>query len=236
MAVAKKVGGKAGVPSTLTKKGTTSSGYTKPSSVYSRPAGGFSQPQVPVGAWNAATTTNPPKVTPPPPAPPKAVTGAPSDVATSYLNPRAGALKGFNNSARDNIYADIAKNAGNAMVDYGYTGRDSNGDGIPDTGFTVDPSNPFSKAQLLMRQYSQAKSGTKTSMAAQGQLYSGALQTALDELGFQEQGAMDSNLKGFNRYLDSLVQGRRDAGLQAERANADVDWDALVAAINAGRG
>lgn len=153
--------------------------------------------------------------------------------ATSFLSPHATKLKGFNDSARDNIFADLTKSAGYAQADYGYTGSDTNGDGIPDSGFNVDPNNPFSRAALLQKRYTESKQGTTNSMAAQGQLYSGALQSAQDENSFQNQAGVDENQKAFNRYLDSLISGRRDASLATDRENAGIDWDALVAAVNA---
>lgn len=181
-----------------------------------------------IGAWG--TSWKPPATPAPTPAP----TGDQKQAAaTSYLSPNAVALKGFNTSARDNIFADLTKSAGNAQADYGYTGQDTNGDGIPDAGFNVDPSNPFSRAALLQKRYTEAQRGTTNSMAAQGQLYSGALQTAQDENAFQNNAAVDENQKAFNRYLDSLVSGRRDAGLATERENSQVDWEALVAAMGA---
>jgi hypothetical protein len=214
---------------TGTWKPTTS--YTQPTTGVFGSGGGWTQPNPLLAPlWNAPANT----ATTPPPAAPAPPTGDQKQAAaTSFLSPNATALKDFNTSARDNIFADLTKSAGYAQADYGYTGQDTNGDGIPDTGFNVDPNNPFSRAALLQKRYMEAKQGTTNSMAAQGQLYSGALQTAQDENAFQNNAAVDENQKAFNRYLDSLVAGRRDAGLATDRENSQVDWEALVAAVNA---
>lgn len=213
--------------------GASSTGFTKPPTLtVSGGIGGFSQPNPTLApSWTAAPNSVPPiggATAPSAPTPEQK-----QAAATSFLTPHATALKGFNTSARDNIFADLTKSAGYAQADYGYTGQDTNGDGIPDSGFNVDPNNPFSRAALLQKRYTEAKQGTTNSMAAQGQLYSGALQTAQDENSFQNQAGIDENQKAFNRYLDSLISGRRDASLATERENAGIDWDALVAAVNA---
>jgi hypothetical protein len=46
---------------------------------------------------------------------------------------------------------------------------------------TADPNNPYSKASMLEESYKRSKRGSHNSYAAQGQLYSGALQNAQDE-------------------------------------------------------
>lgn len=231
---------KRGVSSTFTGgtgvwSGASSTGYTTQRPVLRVPGGvgGFNQPSPSLApSWNAAPNSVPPISGPPAPAPPPTADEKQA-AATSFLNPGATAAKQFNASSRDNIYSDLTKSAGYAQADYGYTGSDTNGDGIPDSGFTLDPNNPFSRAALLQKTYEQNQRGTTNSMAAQGQLYSGALQDAQNENTFQNQAGVDSNQKSFNRMLDELLRGRRDAGLSTERANADVDWQALVAAVAA---
>jgi hypothetical protein len=228
--------------SSMTSKLSGGTGSWKPSSSYTQPktgvfgsGGGWTQPNPTLApSWNAPANSVPAiSAAPAPAAPPPPTAEQKQAAATSFLTPHATALKGFNTSARDNIFADLTKSAGYAQADYGYTGQDTNGDGIPDSGFNVDPNNPFSRAALLQKRYTEAKQGTTNSMAAQGQLYSGALQTAQDENSFQNQAGIDENQKAFNRYLDSLISGRRDASLATERENAGIDWEALVAAVNA---
>lgn len=85
-----------------------------------------------------------------------------------------------------------------------------------------DPSNPYSRAAALQLAHDRSVQGTTTSMAAQGQLYSGATQNAQNE---------NQRVTGQNR--DSLIrqflgeQNRiKDAELQAQNAYQDRLTDA----------
>ena len=151
----------------------------------------------------------------------------------TYLDPNSALRKQQLGTRRDNAYADITQDAGRHMTEYGYTGQDTNNDGIPDSGFQVDPNNPFSRAALLQRSYDQAQRGTTNSMAAQGQLYSGALQNALNEDRFQFDRGTDQNMKAFDRGLTEFMRGRRDAGQNFEEGVSNIDWEALVQALAA---
>lgn len=63
-------------------------------------------------------------------------------------------------------------------------GVDVNNDGTPDyqeidpSSLTLDYSNPYSRASLLKKAYDQRSTGEGNSLAARGQLYSGAYQNA----------------------------------------------------------
>lgn len=82
--------------------------------------------------------------------------------------------------------------------------------GYNDDG-SVDPNNPFSKAQLLQRSYQQTKTGTGNQYAARGQLYSGALQRQQNENQFNFQ-AQDAQLRGsYAQQLAELARMRADA-------------------------
>lgn len=71
----------------------------------------------------------------------------------------------------------------------------------------VDVTNPFSMAALLKRAHTQNVAGNTNSFAASGQLYSGALQNAQNNEGFQYQGGKDSLLKDFaGRYGERYGQ------------------------------
>jgi hypothetical protein len=87
---------------------------------------------------------------------------------------------------RDDTLLGLAGQRTQGLQDYGYTQA-------PTGALTFDPSNPFSRAALLRKNYMEGKQGTQTGMAARGQLYSGALQTA--------QAANDT---GFNQGENSL--------------------------------
>ena len=86
-----------------------------------------------------------------------------------------------------------------------------------DTGFgangQVDLSNPYSQAMMLQRSWEQGQRGTQNSMAAAGQLYSGARKNAITEGNFQYE-RNRSNLQ------TSAQRGYEDLTL-AERGLAD---------------
>jgi hypothetical protein len=78
----------------------------------------------------------------------------------------------------------------------------------------VDLRNPYSQAMLLQRHYNQSLRGTSASMAARGQLYSGARESALSEV-----------THGFNVESDRLqlgaLRGGQDYDLQQQGAGAE---------------
>ena len=95
------------------------------------------------------------------------------------------------------------------MADYGFTGPafdpttfDPNNPGTVSNDptatatFHVDPNNPFSKASLLKKSYDQQSRGDTNSMAAAGQLYSGA-----------EQNAQNNDTSNYNQGFDTLSKG-----------------------------
>lgn len=87
---------------------------------------------------------------------------------------------------RDDTLLGLAGQRTQGLQDYGYQQA-------PTGALSFDASNPFSRAALLRKNYQESKQGTQTGMAARGQLYAGALQTA--------QAANDT---GFNQGEDSL--------------------------------
>ena len=219
----------------------TTSGFTQPTGGMAGGAGGWSQPPqtpafnpalAPLGAQPVPAGQAPvPGFSSPPPLP----NTPPSPAArASYANPLLALIKQQNQTGFDNFALDVTEDAGVGMAAYGYTGQDVNGDGIPDTGFQVDPNNPFSRAALLQRSYDQAAKGTTNSMAAQGQLYSGALQRQQNENAFQNQQGVDANMKGFEGLLRELRRRRRDASLGLQQANTSAEYDALTAALSGG--
>lgn len=194
--------------------------------------GGFSQPaQLP--AFNPSGANQPAANAQPVPtaAAQGSSPGGGVSAAANYLNPQSVLMQGYNNTALGNTNLDITQAAGYGMSDYGYTGQDTNNDGIPDAGFAVDPNNPYSKAAALQRAYDQRGRGIGTSMAAQGQLYSGANQRLKDDNEFQRGGAEDANQQAFKRLMEELIRKRRDASLGTEQANSQINWDALVASL-----
>lgn len=74
-----------------------------------------------------------------------------------------------------------------------------------------DPSNPYSRAAVLKASYDRAKLGTTTGMAAQGQLYSGALQNAQNENARQNDMGRDSLIRQFQNAQQQIRQGELQA-------------------------
>lgn len=86
---------------------------------------------------------------------------------------------------------------------------------------TVDVSNPFSQAALLKRSYDQSVRGTTNSYAAQGQLYSGALENAQSENAFKNLQQQDSLLKQFRDNFLNIGADRAAAGNELSTSNLD---------------
>lgn len=117
---------------------------------------------------------------------------------------------------RDNELAAATGDADLLRRSYGYTGVDD---------FQIDPNNPFGRAQLLKRQYDQAKAGTTNSYAARGQQTSGAYGRMQSQNLFANQQANDALQKD---YLSQRAQ----ILARVNAANSQYGSDA----INAGLG
>lgn len=85
-----------------------------------------------------------------------------------------------------------------------------------DTGYgadgRVDLSNPYSQGMLLQRNADQAGLGIKNSMAARGQLYSGAHQGAQDENNFQYERNRSALATGAQRAYEDLALDEQGLG------------------------
>lgn len=102
-----------------------------------------------------------------------------------------------------------------------------------DTGFgpdgQVDLSNPYNQALMLQRSYEQAQKGINTSMAAQGQLYSGARRTKQREAAFQFE-------RNRSNLATSAQRGYENLSLDQTGAGNDLTNSQYAAAANqAGR-
>jgi hypothetical protein len=75
----------------------------------------------------------------------------------------------------------------------------------------LDPSNPYSVAANLQRRYQQGQRGTTNSMAAAGQLYSGAHGRNLAEGTYQYNRSYDSARRDAQRGYLGLAQQRQQA-------------------------
>jgi hypothetical protein len=92
---------------------------------------------------------------------------------------------------------------------------------------TVDPNNPYSRASLLQRSYQQGQAGTTNSMAARGQLYSGATQRGLDEGTFNYSRNTDALQKAYQGSLNELEQKKSQGMFDLDQQQLDADTDRL---------
>jgi hypothetical protein len=94
----------------------------------------------------------------------------------------------------------------------------------------TDTSNPFSQAALLKQAYTNRQRGTTNSLAARGQLYSGAYanQQAIDTR--QNDQAVDSSRRAFDQAIINI--GRRRTAAQTALDTGNLD--AADAAVNTG--
>jgi hypothetical protein len=177
----------------------------------------------------------PPAVTGPPvaaPAPAPAVAGAPAPVAFASVpssqlpvDPAYDAQVAALARQRDDTLLSLAGQRTQNLQEYGFTQA-------PTGAIAFDPSNPFSRAALLRKNYQESKQGTQTGYAARGQLYAGALQTAqaANDTGFnQNENSLERALLGFlannqgaqNRarsaYESSVAQAMADRVLRAQQ-------------------
>lgn len=113
-----------------------------------------------------------------------------------------------------------------------------------DTGYNaqgqIDTRNPYSQAMALQRGWEQDQRGVSTSMAARGQLYSGARQRGLNESTYNYErnrsGLATSAQRGYEDLTTAeqaagaqRTQGHTQAGAsQATRwSEAERDWHAI---------
>jgi hypothetical protein len=144
-----------------------------------------------------------PKAAPPKPAPaPK-----PQPPARSYDSVYTAQMGG-SKAMHDVEMAGIGLGRNRLGYDTGYNYNSATGK------VEVDLRNSYSQAMLLQRHYDQSLRGTSASMAARGQLYSGARQSALSEV-----------THGFNVESDRLqlgaLRGGQDFDLQQQAAGAE---------------
>lgn len=115
---------------------------------------------------------------------------------------------------------------GNATAAYD-TGNLSFDSGINPDG-TVNTANPYSRAALYQLAYERQQLGTTNSMAARGQLYSGALQNqrGLDAGNYAQQDA--GNRLGYQRALHGVQTNRLTTYANAGTGVSDADFAALL--------
>ncbi len=95
-----------------------------------------------------------------------------------------------------------------------------------------DPTNPFSVANSLQRDFSQTQNRTLNNYSAAGQLYSGSLsnQENTDRYGFEQ--AQDAARRQYAAELAGIGSARTAAQNQLTTTNQQADVDRLQAAIS----
>jgi hypothetical protein len=92
------------------------------------------------------------------------------------------------------------------LSDYGYLEDETTG------GLTFDPNNPFSRAALLKKNYDTQRRGAAGSMAARGQLYSGAFQNQQDLVNRGQLEGEDTLQKSLGEFLLGNTDSKRRIG------------------------
>jgi hypothetical protein len=156
---------------------------------------------------SAARTLNPPPSAPvaSPPSASAASSGPPPLPPDATYDQQVAAY----GQRRDDTIAGYEGQKTSALADYGY-GATYDADGNV-ASLTVDPNNPYSRAAQLKRSYDQSKTGTTNSLAARGQLYSGAMTNAQDanDRGYL-QGQNDQQ-ESLGAILAGIIGGERTA-------------------------
>ncbi len=92
-------------------------------------------------------------------------------------------------------------------------------------------TNPFSRAALLKRNYTQAQTGDRNSLAAKGQHRSGAAVNAKNRNDFGLQQNQDSLLKDFQSQYSGLMQQWLQGQQSAEGQRSQNQNEAIARAI-----
>jgi hypothetical protein len=132
------------------------------------PVKGVRRPATPIGPAKGV-------LRPATPIPPRRAYSVPATRRTRPATPgRAPSPRPIRRMRRTALQRAATSVSGNAEAAYQHANI-SNEYGIGDS------SNPFSKAAMLQESYNRSKLGTTNSLAAQGQLYSGAMINAQNE-------------------------------------------------------
>jgi hypothetical protein len=172
------------------------------------------------------------KVTPAALAAPTAAPTAPSapkfDINNLPVDPVFDQSVGALGRTRDDTIAGLEGQKTSTLADYGYSAT-YNPDGSV-ASLTVDPNNPFSRAAQLKKSYDQAKTGTGNSLAAQGQLYSGALANAqnANDTGYSQ--GQNTLEKSLGSILAGIIGGERTARSDFETGKGTAFGDRVTRA------
>lgn len=127
-------------------------------------------------------------------------------------DPQVQAAKAAAAKAKDATLASLADRSKGLDVSFGL-------------GENADPNNPWSKLALLQKSFQQAQRGNQTSMAARGQLSSGAYQRA-------QRRASDAYGQGHNDLQSAYRSGKAAIQDAVNAANAGAE-SADIDAVNA---
>jgi hypothetical protein len=169
-------------------------------------------------------------LTPIPRAPVAPAAPSPTPFNPNVLPPDAAYEQqiGALGAQRDTTLAGLATERQGGLLGYGYT-QDQSGE------LAFDPNNPYSRAAVLKRHYDESRRGSGTSLAAQGQLYSGAYQTAQDYGNQQELQSSDALQKQLLAFLGRNTASAAQAGSAYETGVGAAGSDRLSRAIEAYR-
>lgn len=208
-------------------------------------------------AWeNAWEQANPGKTLPSPATGGGGQKGAPQTYSVQAPNTAASVERlpwdvqyegdvGRITTGRDGTFGLLDEQENRLGLEYGIefdrTPVDVNGDGKPDytkaTNFriadNVDVTNPYSRAALLKKSWQQARTGNTNSMAAAGQLYSGAYNRAQRNTDDQYQQGQNGLLTGFGTASGEITGNRFQVWTGAEEALGEAGRTRLETALNA---
>lgn len=148
----------------------------------------------------------------PKPAPQRPINSGPAPYKDeSYFNTVASEA-----ARRDNTLNSLTAQESTAKIGYGF-----------DTDIAT---NPYSRAALLQKNYDTAQKGTMNSMAAGGQLYSGAHSNARG----MNRGNYNANYDGLRKSYDAelarIRDSRQNAGEEYDRATIAAGQSAIARA------
>lgn len=121
----------------------------------------------------------------------------------------------------------------NALLNAGYKRTAYEQEYGLDNGFNDYKANPYSRAALLEKTYQRSQRASGNSLAASGQLYSGASQNAETynrEHNSQERNALEAT---YRKALQGVNEEEASALNSREEAKAAARWKAIEAASNA---
>lgn len=139
------------------------------------------------------------------------------------VDPTYDAQIGAYGKTRDDTIAGLEGQRTSGLLGYGYSASYDDKGNV--SALAYDPNNPYSQAALARTVYQQSKTGTNNSMAAGGQLYSGALTNAQNQndtnFNVGENGRQTSLINFLNNINAGEIGARNDYATNFANAGAD---------------